>query len=80
MKNIPAVNEAEDRLDQLFIECGWSANHPAMLDWATIKFALQDARLNTVTCRAFGSKGCVCLIDRSVLCQDKPCIVSVQHQ
>ncbi|MDD5006390.1 MAG: hypothetical protein PHS33_07850 [Candidatus Omnitrophica bacterium] len=38
------LNEAESRLDQLFIETGFSANHPCMLDWATVKFALKDAR------------------------------------
>lgn len=38
------IKEAKERLDELFLECGWSADHPAMKDWATIKFALMDLR------------------------------------
>ena len=38
-----SLEEAESRLDQLFLETGFSANHPAMLDWVTVKFALKDA-------------------------------------
>jgi hypothetical protein len=44
--NFKLLEEAELRLDQLFIETGFSANHPCMLDWATVKFALKDARQN----------------------------------
>jgi len=65
IKNIQAVNKAENRLDQLFIECGWSADHPAMLDWATIKFALQDARQNSKSCT-----GCMYSQFRSDKCDE----------
>ena len=35
--------EAEDRLDQVFINA-FEANHPAMLDWVAVKFELKELR------------------------------------
>lgn len=42
-----STNESESRLDQVFLATGFPANHPLMLDWANIKFALKRARQNT---------------------------------
>lgn len=37
------MSDAEDRVDQVFVEA-FETNHPAMLDWVTIKFELQELR------------------------------------
>lgn len=37
------MSDAEDRLDQVFMDA-FETNHPAMLDWVTIKFELQQLR------------------------------------
>lgn len=36
-------SEAEERIDQVFLEA-FETNHPAMLDWVSIKFELKDLR------------------------------------
>jgi hypothetical protein len=42
--DLQSAIDAEYRIDQLFLECDFSANHPVMLDWVAIKFALKNAR------------------------------------
>jgi hypothetical protein len=37
------LSQAEDRLQQLPVE-SLGASHPALADWAVVKFAIRDAR------------------------------------
>ena len=38
-----SYSQAEDRLDQVFINA-FETNHPAMLDWVEVKFELKKLR------------------------------------
>jgi len=42
--DLEKILNAEKNLDKLFFEAFTPANHPALIDWVTIKFAIKELK------------------------------------